>query len=528
LAREADLLVVNHALLMHDLLAEHSLMGAYDHLVVDEAHRLPEVALESHAVKCDRLRLHIVAELLGPAVAPGQRPRLLHELSEQLAALGAPGIAMTTVLDDLGASIQSCFRSYQQWWTAVGRCFDTSLAAEHRPVGRIRVYNQAEAFGPVRSETQALLAAAATAGASYANVSQHAERLPELPPGTEENLATLAQIGHLLDQLQRDVRFLTEGSEEDWVVWLELGPRSGLQILGATMLESSRLLRDYWFGSGLYPIMTSATLAVGEDFSFMLTELGLSRWQPATQISLVASPFHYDRQVLILAPVEFPTPDHPTFGAAVTGVLETIQRGIPRTAMALFTSYQLLRQVAAALSDEIPERGGASEELRFAGETCGTTLLLQQSRGGATSSLVEQFRDASQALLLGTMTFWEGVDFPGSDLEILVVTKLPFLVPNDPWVEARCGRIQAAGEDPFATFMVRDAVLRLRQGLGRLIRRSDDRGVIVLLDSRLHSRNYGTTFLNALPTSPRYFHHNEELAELMTNFFAGATDQAMG
>ena len=528
LAREADLLVVNHALLMHDLLADHSLMGNYDYLIVDEAHRLPEVALESHSVRCDRLRLHVVEELLGSATSHGDRPRLLHDLAKQLAFLGAPGIAMTTALDDLGASIQHCLRSYQQWWTTVERCFEARLEPEQRPRGRVRVYNQAEAFGPIRSETQALLETAASASASYANVSQHAERLPDLPAGTEENLATLAQIGLLLDQLQLDIRFLTEGSEEDWVVWLELGQKSGVRILGATMLESSNLLRDYWFGSGLRPIMTSATLAVGEDFSHMMTELGLSRWQPPTRFSLVESPFVYDRQVLILAPVDFPPPDQPEFGTAVTEVLRTIQHQIPRKTMALFTSYHLLRQVAAALSDVMPVRDDGSEELQFNPAISESTLLLHQSPGGATSSLVKQFREASCALLLGTMTFWEGVDFPGSDLEILVVTKLPFLVPNDPWVEARCGRIQAVGEDPFATFMVRDAVLRLRQGLGRLIRRSDDRGVIVLLDSRLHSRNYGSTFLNALPTSPRYFHDNEELVERMTNFFASATDQATG
>ncbi len=123
-------------------------------------------------------------------------------------------------------------------------------------------------------------------------------------------------------------------------------------------------------------------------------------------------------------------------------------------------------------------------------------------------------------MLLGTATFWEGVDFPGRDLEILVVTKLPFLVPNDPWVEARCEKVAASGENPFTKFMVRDAVLRLRQGFGRLIRRMGDRGVVIILDNRLHTKNYGVTFLSALPAVPTSFGDTDDMIERIDDFFS--------
>ena len=113
----------------------------------------------------------------------------------------------------------------------------------------------------------------------------------------------------------------------------------------------------------------------------------------------------------------------------------------------------------------------------------------------------------------------EGVDFPGQDLEILVVTKLPFLVPSDPWVEARCEKVAAAGDNPFTSFMVRDAVLRLRQGFGRLIRRTGDRGVVIILDNRLHTKNYGATFLSALPVMPVAFGDTADLLERIEEFF---------
>ena len=133
--------------------------------------------------------------------------------------------------------------------------------------------------------------------------------------------------------------------------------------------------------------------------------------------------------------------------------------------------------------------------------------------------LLAGFRAAPQAVLLGTNTFWEGVDFPGEDLEILVVTKLPFLVPNDPWVEARCEKLAAAGDNPFTSFMVRDAVLRLRQGVGRLLRRSSDKGVVILLDNRLHTKNYGVTFLGALPVIPESFSDTGDLLDRLHHFF---------
>jgi len=148
------------------------------------------------------------------------------------------------------------------------------------------------------------------------------------------------------------------------------------------------------------------------------------------------------------------------------------------------------------------------------------TEILVQNRSGEAGELLRRFRRSRHAILLGTTTFWEGVDFPGHDLELLLITKLPFQVPNDPWVEARCERIQAGGDNPFTSFMVRDAVLRLRQGIGRLIRRQTDRGVIYLLDNRLFTKGYGTTFLNALPAPVNQCGSESELVSRTHDFFA--------
>jgi len=149
----------------------------------------------------------------------------------------------------------------------------------------------------------------------------------------------------------------------------------------------------------------------------------------------------------------------------------------------------------------------------------GRPVLLQQTSGASAAALAADFRRRRRAVLLGTSSFWEGMDFPGDDLEILVVAKLPFQVPSDPWVQARCDHVAARGENPFLDFMVQDAVLRLKQGCGRLIRRPGDKGVVIILDNRLHTKNYGSTFLASLPVLPRSFGDQQEMLARIREFF---------
>jgi ATP-dependent DNA helicase DinG len=219
----------------------------------------------------------------------------------------------------------------------------------------------------------------------------------------------------------------------------------------------------------------------------------------------------------VLVPNRFPSPEAPDFGRAVSDVLGELARRTGRKTMGLFTSYRLVAETARELA--AAGLGGTGGD---------ATALLVQEPGGSAAALASRFRRLARAVLLGTATFWEGVDFPGDDLEILVVTKLPFLVPSDPWVEARCQRLEAAGENAFTSFMVRDAVLRLRQGCGRLIRRPDDRGVVIVLDTRLHTRSYGTTFLNALPAMPAGFGDTADLLDRVQAFFARETPRKTG
>jgi Rad3-related DNA helicase len=509
-ARTADLLVVNHSLLMHDFKADHILLGEIDHLVVDEAHRLPGVALDSHGVVCHGRRLDDIAETMGDMVGPEALPTRVVLLSARLKNYGREGESASAACDDFGRSVRRVFVSFPKWWQALAHRVDGIIGSGKRPRGKQRITNKDEMFGPMMASTEELLDVLAECESSFAKLARRTGVLEDLSGGMEDELAILVQGGQLLRQLHLDVRFLTTDPDEEWVTWLEPHHQSGIRLLGATLLEAGSLLRNYWYGSDLKPVMTSATLAVGEDFSHMLGELGLARRSPGTNVSCSSSPFDYHRQSKILVPKQFPAPTDPSFGRAIGQVMELLS-GMPHKVLGLYTSYKLINDTAGVL------------ERSYAMDPDMEKRIITQTPRTAPGALIEKFRRLDRAMLLGTSTFWEGVDFPGQDLEILVVTKLPFLVPNDPWVQARCDRISAAGDNPFTSFMVRDAVLRLRQGFGRLIRRASDRGVVIILDNRLHTKNYGVTFLGALPVVPDFFTDNEQLETKVTDFFQHPT-----
>lgn len=262
--------------------------------------------------------------------------------------------------------------------------------------------------------------------------------------------------------------------------------------VGSSPIDVGPLLRDRLHERVPCIVLTSATLTTGGDFSFVKRRLGI---ESEVDEAVLESPFDYEKQAALYVPDHLPDPRASEFpDAAASEILELI-RMTGGGAFVLCTSLRMMRILAKRVGDELDcewfVQGDAPKQI-----------------------LLDRFREQGHAVLFATASFWEGVDVPGSALRLVIIDKLPFEVPSDPVVAARCRRIDEAGESSFMRYLVPAAALSLKQGFGRLIRTRQDRGVVAILDSRIRTRGYGKVFLRSLP--PAHFcHHIEEVREFL-------------
>jgi ATP-dependent DNA helicase DinG len=284
-------------------------------------------------------------------------------------------------------------------------------------------------------------------------------------------------------EIHQSLELILHQSDANYVYWYET--RGKGKFLWASPVQVAPILQEHLFHRQMPFIFTSATLAVGNNLDFFKNRLGLS---PETAGLIL--------QTVIYLPKHLPLPDSPHFAEAVTEEVAAILEETGGRAFILFTSHRNLREVYSRLSD--------LERFK---------LLVQGEQPKAT--LLKRFREDTSSVLLGTASFWQGVDMPGETLSCVIIDKLPFAAPNDPLVAARLEKIAEAGGNPFWDYQVPSAVLALRQGLGRLIRRASDQGILAVLDGRLFKRTYGKIFLESLPEST-ITHQREDIGKFLS------------
>ncbi len=303
---------------------------------------------------------------------------------------------------------------------------------------------------------------------------------------------TVDAVARRVDQLRESLEQILDRGDPSFVYGMELRGRVTV-ALTAQPVDVADSLRHELFEPLHACVLTSATLAVDDKFEFFVCRLGVDD----AESRIVESSFRWDEQAVLYLPEGVPEPRDPGFIDRVVDEIDRLATITAGRGFALFTSYANMERAAALLRES------------------GRWTLIVQGEGSKVA-LVERFKETREALLLGTTSFWHGVDVPGEALSLVVVDKLPFDVPNDPLVAARIERIRDAGDNPFMTYQVPLAVLELKQGLGRLLRRETDRGILAVMDPRLRSRRYGKIFLRSLPPYPVV--HNLEQARA---FFDG-------
>jgi ATP-dependent DNA helicase DinG len=450
-AQAADVVIVNHHLLLADLALKDSgfgeLLPGTDAVIVDEAHLLPDIA----------------QQFFGWSVATRELEALLRDTFAEARAAG--------VLAELDAATSA--------------------------LGRAIVAVRSAAAGRADAARTPWIAAPTALRDALPELGSALEQLADGLQAVAEPSAGLSNCEQRCGSAARRLREIVVADAAEGLRWFELAAHS--VAVNWTPLDVGAALAARIDAQGGVWIFASATLAVGEDFSHFLARIGIS----APLTGVLPSPFDYERNARLYVPQGLPDPSDELY---VERLLERTWPLVEATrggAFLLFTSYRALQRAQQWL----------------ARRAAPGPVLVQGS--GSRSELLNRFRADGNAILLGTGSFWQGVDVRGRALRLVMIDKLPFAVPSDPLVQARAEAIRRAGGDPFHELSLPQAVLALKQGVGRLIRDFDDRGLIVLGDPRLRSRGYGATFLASLPAMPVV----EEL-EAVLEFAASLSDDA--
>jgi len=276
-------------------------------------------------------------------------------------------------------------------------------------------------------------------------------------------------------ELEAELEIFRSGRLENYVSWIERRDR-GI-FLEACPVDVSGMLQEKLFTRVPTCVLTSATLTVADSFGYMRERLGLNE---ARELSL-ATEFNVQKQALLYIPKSMPDYRHPSYVERAAKEIRFVLRASTGRAFVLFTSYRQMETLYQELVDDLP------------------FPCMIQGKGGGKSRLLEEFKMTPNAVLFATASFWQGVDVKGEALSAVIIDKLPFQVPSDPLVAARSARIQRQGGNAFSEYHVPTAILRLKQGLGRLIRSTTDRGILAVLDNRLSTKSYGRLFMHSLP-----------------------------
>jgi len=312
-------------------------------------------------------------------------------------------------------------------------------------------------------------------------------RISEVVKRTDDDFlkAELQEYGRRTHEARTGIATFLEQSAREHVYWVErTGKTAQFLTLNAAPIDIAPVLRRMLFRENCSCIMTSATLSVGRpDLAYFRQRIGAGEVEPA----LLGGPFDFQKQMKMFIVRKMPDPRDVQYEEALEHWVGHFVEKTDGRAFVLFTSYRGMQQVAGRMSQFFSQK-------KF--------NLLLQGGGAPRGKLLEQFRTTPRSVLFGTDSFWMGVDVPGEALSNVIITRLPFAVPDHPLIEAKLELIEERGGDPFTEYSLPEAILKLRQGVGRLIRTKSDRGIIVILDNRIVTRPYGRAFLQALPKCP--------------------------
>lgn len=478
-AQTAHLLIVNHALLLSDIATGSKVLPDYSYLIVDEGHHLESATTNALSFRLTQFDLERLLKEVGGSNA-GILGHLLGEMHNVLRPSDF-GLLQQRVKHATDAA----FRLEQlnrEFFNTVGEF--VTIQREGQPQSnyswQARVlpstrtlpgWDEVEITWDAAGETLTLLLN------SLAEIHKAVSELySDGHDQLEDSISDISNVYRRLSEAHTNLNGMIGEPNEGQIYWVEVNPNGNKLSLNAAPLHVGELIEKFLWHEKTSVVLTSATLTAHNEFQYLRNILGADE---ADEMQL-GSPFDYESSTLLYIPNDIPEPNAAGYQQALDRAIIATAKATNGRMLVLFTSYAALKKTSAAITGPL-----AREDI----------FVYEQGDGASPNALLESFKTTQQAVLLGTRSFWEGVDVPGASLSVVFITKLPFDVPTDPLISARSEMY----EDSFSQYYLPEAILKFRQGFGRLIRTSSDRGVVAIMDRRVLTKQYGRLFLESLP-----------------------------
>jgi DNA polymerase-3 subunit epsilon/ATP-dependent DNA helicase DinG len=480
-AQSAHLLIVNHALLLSDVSTGSKVLPEYDYVIVDEAHHMENAVTSALSFRMTQNDLERMLKELGGSSA-GLLGRILTEMHNSLRP------------SDFGLLQQQAKRATDQafrveqlskeFFNVLGEFIASLREREDQPPSnyawQMRIvpatrtlpgWDDVETMWGQTGETIVLLLK------SLAEVYKSlGEAYSEGHDNVEDVMGSLSTLIRRMTEAEAASSGMMHKPSNELIYWIEVNPRGERLSLNAAPLRAGPLVQKHLWLEKACVVMASATLTTHGEFRYIRNTLS------ADEVDTLAlgSPFDYESSTLLYVANDIPEPNAQGYQQALDRAIVSTAKTTGGRMLVLFTSYAALKKTAQAITGPL-----AREDI----------FVFEQGEGASPNALLESFKSTERAVLLGTRSFWEGVDVPGDALSVVVITKLPFDVPSDPIISAR----SELYEDSFNEYYLPESILKFRQGFGRLIRTASDRGVVAILDKRVLTKQYGKLFLESLP-----------------------------
>lgn len=501
-AEASQILIVNHALLISDAASENRVLPDYRYLIVDEAHQLEDAITNGLGFRIDQETLlrridalgtpnrGLLGDVLGSLrdhVPDKQVARMEVFVQNVGQATGVMRLHITTLFNSLYALITDLQGN-------------NPYAQPHFRI--VEQQRNQPRFDEIRSAYDTLDEYLDAVTDALFHLAEGVRRLSQSDiPGFDDLVSNLASVARYFDNIRTHLSAFATKPDANTIYWLNNGVSATDISLQTAPLHVGTLMEQYIWQTKEAVILTSATMRTGDTFDYIRERL----YAENVETLDVGSPFNYSEAALVYVPDDIPDPtDRQGHQNAVERSVIELAAALNGRVMALFTSYGQLRQTAQAVTPRL---------------ALGDITVYTQSDGSSRQALLEGFKSSEKAVLLGTRSFWEGVDIPGDSLSAIIIARLPFTVPSDPIFAARSETYANA----FNDFAVPDAILRFRQGFGRLIRTKTDKGIVAILDNRVITKGYGAQFLESLPNCTIQYGTLNQLPQVALSWLNAST-----